>query len=616
MTQVTGILTDEVGTILANTTCAVVAIDPIVGQDGGGRVSRGSIVVTDGAGEFDADIKPGQYELVVEVSAPADANVKFSRIGRLTVLTTGPMTLEEALDTSFGPINPSILQQAIEAKDAAEAAAVLAQSAYQGRQYETRAEFVADTDYAPDDGTVVTAGGLSYARSAGATALPGLPGWLPFGPAVDIRHMGAVEGQNCADALKAADEYAVANQLSTYAEGRFVIEKFVELNCGFSDYSRAVFHIAPNFPDLIAVRYEQETNNLESFKNIAINFEGDRDNQDHEVVAFLLNRSPSGRGKIYVSGFRCNTLFALGNNAERTRAEIQHGQCNLVILDDSSGTGSPDTNHLSTSGGQSKQLYLRNGSTTTILDINEQSQDETAGVPYLDVTNGRSLRVSGEMRGLQHTFMRINQPSADASWTTHLDVTVICATAQAAVPVLDVPEAGSVSGSLITSNPNGPAAHIERLRGGLLDIQVLSNRNVAWSALILGSATASSSNATINLTFVGGSAPTNVMEIWRANSSQINYYGSILPVSLRFPDNTASRNCSVSLPRDYIANNVSVSVDGSGNQVDITFRGQHLSGNLNSYTTKVRGMQAKTLNGNHIAVCDGTNWLIPTTTVL
>ncbi len=234
MTQVTGILTDEVGTVLANTTCAVVAIDQVVGQDGGGRVSRGSIVVTNGAGEFDADIKPGRYELVVEVSAPADANVKFRRAGRLTVLTTGPMTLEEELDTSFGPINPSILQQAIDAKDAAEAAAVLAQSAYQGRQYATRAEFVADTGYAPDDGTKVSADGLSYVRSAGATALPGLPGWLPFGN-WSVRHFGAVGDavtndapafQACIDAATAAsvrmiyippaiDAYLIATTLTT-----------------------------------------------------------------------------------------------------------------------------------------------------------------------------------------------------------------------------------------------------------------------------------------------------------------------------------------------------------------------------------------------------------------
>ena len=199
MTQVTGILIDEIGTVLANTTCAVVAIDQIVGQDGGGRVSRGSIVVTDGAGEFDADIKPGRYELVVEVSAPADANVKFRRIGRLTVLTSGPMTLEEALDRNAEPVTPNILQQAIEAKDAAEAAAVTAVSAaagVAGKSYVTRAEFVSDAAYVsgvdtPPNGTIVTAGGLSYVRSAGATALPGLPGWVPFGD-VTPEHFGAV----------------------------------------------------------------------------------------------------------------------------------------------------------------------------------------------------------------------------------------------------------------------------------------------------------------------------------------------------------------------------------------------------------------------------------------
>lgn len=54
-------------------------------------------------------------------------------------------------------------------------------SANQGRQYTTRAEFVADDTYAPADGTVVTAGGLQYVRSAGATAIADLPGWLPFG---------------------------------------------------------------------------------------------------------------------------------------------------------------------------------------------------------------------------------------------------------------------------------------------------------------------------------------------------------------------------------------------------------------------------------------------------
>ena len=45
--------------------------------------------------------------------------------------------------------------------------------------------------YDPDAGTDITAGGQSYVRSAGATALPGLPGWLPFGD-VFFEHFGSV----------------------------------------------------------------------------------------------------------------------------------------------------------------------------------------------------------------------------------------------------------------------------------------------------------------------------------------------------------------------------------------------------------------------------------------
>lgn len=81
-------------------------------------------------------------------------------------------------------------------RTAAETAKDAALSAYQGRQYTTRAAFVADTAYvngvaAPADGTVVFAGGLQYVRSEGATVLPGLVGWLPFG-APYPEHFGAV----------------------------------------------------------------------------------------------------------------------------------------------------------------------------------------------------------------------------------------------------------------------------------------------------------------------------------------------------------------------------------------------------------------------------------------
>lgn len=48
-----------------------------------------------------------------------------------------------------------------------------------GRQYPTREAFVADTDYAPADGAVVTFEGRPALRQTGATALPGLPNYIP-----------------------------------------------------------------------------------------------------------------------------------------------------------------------------------------------------------------------------------------------------------------------------------------------------------------------------------------------------------------------------------------------------------------------------------------------------
>ena len=155
MTQVTGILTDELGAVLANTTCAVVAVDQLVGQDGGARVKRGAIVVTDGSGEFDAAINPGVYELIVEVPTPSDPNVKARRIGRMTV-HGDTMTLEEALDRNAEPVTPSLLQQAIEAKDAAEEAASQAQAI---------AGLEGGVITSPSDGTpgrVVTTGGAGW----------------------------------------------------------------------------------------------------------------------------------------------------------------------------------------------------------------------------------------------------------------------------------------------------------------------------------------------------------------------------------------------------------------------------------------------------------------------
>jgi len=67
-----------------------------------------------------------------------------------------------------------------------------------GKQYETRADFVADSGYTPNDGVVVSAGGLLYVRDSTATVISDLPGWAPFGDSATPEHFGAI-GDGVAD---------------------------------------------------------------------------------------------------------------------------------------------------------------------------------------------------------------------------------------------------------------------------------------------------------------------------------------------------------------------------------------------------------------------------------
>lgn len=76
--------------------------------------------------------------------------------------------------------------------------------------FPTRAAFIAAQpilNLIVQNGQTVTAGGLSYMRQTGATAIPDMPGWVPVG---DIRpeHMGPVDGLDDQDQINAAIRYA------------------------------------------------------------------------------------------------------------------------------------------------------------------------------------------------------------------------------------------------------------------------------------------------------------------------------------------------------------------------------------------------------------------------
>ena len=114
--NITGPLFDEGGNALANVTCVAVAIDGVIGQDGGARVQRGIEFTSDGSGDVSVDLKPGAYAIYYNPTQNDATSLTVQRVSTWTVLTgETSMTVQEAEDTDVGTITPSILQQAEQA---------------------------------------------------------------------------------------------------------------------------------------------------------------------------------------------------------------------------------------------------------------------------------------------------------------------------------------------------------------------------------------------------------------------------------------------------------------------------------------------------------------------
>lgn len=97
-TTVSGSIFDEEGSALAGVTCVVRARDGMFGQDDGLRVKRGATVTTNGSGVFEANLKPGIYDLFVFVPVAGGASLTTKVTKKITVLDQATQTLQSALE--------------------------------------------------------------------------------------------------------------------------------------------------------------------------------------------------------------------------------------------------------------------------------------------------------------------------------------------------------------------------------------------------------------------------------------------------------------------------------------------------------------------------------------
>ena len=180
---ITGNINTLAGVDIPNATFSLVPETYVFGATSS-EVIFGELITVgaDANGDVSFDLHEGKYVGRISTSQGA-------KTFRLTVDSDGPWELGRLIGPLDAANIPPLISAAFDAADRAEAAAGQAEAAaagVSGKSYALRSDFVADTDYVngddvPPDGTVVTAGGLSYVRSAGATAIADLPGWVLFG---------------------------------------------------------------------------------------------------------------------------------------------------------------------------------------------------------------------------------------------------------------------------------------------------------------------------------------------------------------------------------------------------------------------------------------------------
>lgn len=435
----------------------------------------------------------------------------------------------------------------------------------------------------------------------------------PVNGCVDIHQFG-VDSNNVRFALVRADLYCQSTGMKLVGSGSATLSGIPILSAPQIDLSNFTIILEDDFGLTAGVIYEALPSAIDARANVQMRFDGNRDNQSTPVIAFRLQSCATPDSIFHIYGDNCNTLFNLFGNVERCEIHVKGVDTDIICLESGS---SPDTNVIYISGGNYKQAYVKDSSTTSQVYFNCQTQDPTAGAYAIEINGGRGSFLTGEFRIINHGALICGEDSgfvATSADFIKLNL-VVHSSLDGGVPVIDLRRSYRVEGvvSVVTCDPQ--PVFVGAVQSGDLDI-VVQDCNYTGNLVRFGDQAALlAAVGKYSITVRGAQASAKTALIDRCSELDLYISGSALPVIIS--STVTNSIVNISLPRAFVTQNVPVTHNGV--IAAVNFRGRLLTSELLSYLTAVgvagiaRGSVAFNTNTNGANFFDGTVWKYVTT---
>jgi len=436
----------------------------------------------------------------------------------------------------------------------------------------------------------------------------------PVNGCVDIHQFG-IDPANVRFALVRADAYCQATGIKLVGSGSGILSGIPILSAPYIDLSNFTITLEDDFGLTVGVIYEALPTSIDARANVSMRFDGNRDNQSSPVIAFRLTSCATPDSIFSIYGDNCNTLCNLHGNVERCEVHVKGVDTDIICLE--SGL-SPDTNVIYISGGNYKQAYVKDTTTTSQVYLNCQTQDPAANAYAIEINGTRGSFIKGELRIINHGALICGEDAGFAPTSgdfIKLDL-VVHSALDGGVPIFDFRRANRLEGTVTIATNDAKPFVIGSVTSANIDMVVQDN-NYVGNLFTFGSQTDSlSASGTYNIAYRGGTGSATMALFDRVGDINVRVESSALPIVVS--STVSSRVISLDLPRGYVANNVPITHNGV--LINASVRGLVLTSELLAYLAAVtpsgipRGMNAVNVNTNGLNFFDGTVWKYATTT--